>query len=526
MTRRPPSSDRRRRWVLAVAGVVLIAVGVGAAFWPTGGADRPDAAAVPAGAATPVGAPIASATSSPAASGSWSAPLDIPADATDEERLRIKLTYDLIALPVDRLDILRAVRGVDVVSPRILGDSVYAAVRDTDVDAVRAVLPEVVVTPNEAVEADDVQSPVPSWGLDAVDNSAAASDDAYLYDSSGAGVTAFVVDSGVQSDHPDFGGRVDAAAGHDEVGDGRGTEDCNGHGTHVAGTIGSTTYGVAKDVRIVPVRVLGCGRTGSLLDVLYGMLWISQNNDPAQSVVNMSLGSPKVDIVNSFADDLVDQGFVVAVAAGNETQDACNVSPASAPKPLTVGAFDRTRGLAWYSNFGTCVDILAPGSDITSTWIGSSVNTISGTSMASPHVAGLAARLLQLHPTWATPQVQQELTRAEATGHISGLPTGTPDLVAAIPGVPRIATLVATADPAGLALAWTTNGIGTFTSFALTVTDTTTSREHPVTVSGARSSTVFTDVLPGHAYTVSITGSARMPSGATVATEPVTASGP
>lgn len=520
MSQRHRPTHRRRWGALGLLGVLLVVAGVGFAIRPT----VDDTRSVPTSevrAAQP-----APATPSPAPTEAWSAPLGIPADATDEERLRIKLAYDLVAVPADRLEQLQSLPGVTVVSPRTLDDVAYAAVRETDVAAVRDALPEATVIPNDLVSADQAQTPVPSWGLDAVDNSSAVGDNAYLYDSTGAGVTAFVVDSGVQSDHPDFGGRVDVAAGHDEVGDGRGTEDCNGHGTHVAGTIGSTTYGVAKDVRIVPVRVLGCGRTGSIIDVLYGMLWIEQNNDSAQSVVNMSLGSPQISLVDEFAADLVEAGFVVVVAAGNEAQDACNVSPASAPAPLTVGAFDTERALAWYSNFGSCVDILAPGSDITSTWLGSTTNTISGTSMASPHVAGLAARLLQLHPAWVTAEVQQELTTAAATGHISGLPAGTPDLVAAIPGIPRIASLTVSTDAAGLAIAWATNDIGSFTSFALTVTDTTTGREYPVTVSGSRSSTVFTDRQPGHAYTVLITGTARMPSGALVAMDPVTASAP
>ncbi|MDQ1137288.1 subtilisin family serine protease [Microbacterium sp. SORGH_AS 1204] len=521
MSHRPRPTSRRRWWVLGITGCVLIATGVTAAVWPAGDDVRSSVASE-----VLASAPRAAATPDPSAVGSWSEPLGIPADATDDERLQIKLSYDLVAVPAAQFDRLRTIPGVDIVSPRTLDDTVYAAVRDADVAAVRAALPDVEVTPNKTFEADDAQTPVPSWGLDAVDNTDAARDDNYLYDSTGAGVTAFVLDSGVQSDHPDFGGRVDAAAGHDEVGDGRGTEDCNGHGTHVAGTIGSTTYGVAKAVRIVPVRVIGCGQGGSVLDMLYGMLWIYQNNAPEQSVVNMSVGSPTVQQVNDFADGLTEAGFVVVVAAGNDSQDACNTSPAGAAQPLTVGAFDTTRTLAWYSNWGSCVDILAPGSDITSTWIGSQVSTISGTSMASPHVAGLAARLLERHPTWTTTEVQQELTRATATGHIAGLPAGTPNLVAAIPGTPRIASLSVTADPAGLALAWTTNRIGAFSTFALTVVDTTTGQEYPVTVSATRSSIVFTDAQSGHAYTASVVGTATMPSGAVVTTDPVTATGP
>ena len=517
MSQRPRPLGRFRWWALGVTGALLVACGLFAA----GVAPLPETHGV-AAASLPTPGP----STSPPVAGTWSDALGIPTDATDEERLRIKLTYDMVTVPVDREADLRAVEGVEVVYSKTFGDTVYAVVASRDAAMVAASVPGAVVTPNEKITASVDQSPVPSWGLDAVDNTAAAGDDHYLYDSDGTGVTAYVVDSGVQSDHPDFGGRVDAAAGHDEVGDGRGTEDCNGHGTHVAGTIGSTTYGVAKKVRIVPVRVLGCGREGSYFDLLFGMIWIAEDNDSAQSVVNMSIGSPKADLVNAFAEDLVDAGFVVAVAAGNETQNACNTSPASAPKLITVGAFDSSRSLAWYSNFGPCVDILAPGSDITSTWPGSSTAVASGTSMASPHVAGLAARLLQLNPTWGPPQVQAALTSAAASGHISGLPAATVNLVAAVPGVPKIVTVAATPAADGFAIAWTTNAIGTFTAFTVAVTDTTTGRAFPVTVSALRSSTVFTDVQAGHTYAVAVAGTARMPDGTVVTTDTMTANGP
>lgn len=514
MSHQPRPSGGRRWWALGLTGVLLVALGVTvSAVSAAPRSSTPDDDADPR-------VPIVSTP------GSWSDDLGIPAGASDEQRLQVKLSYDLVAVPLDEFAGLLATPGVEVVHPETRGRTVYAAVPSTDVAAVRAGVPAAIVTPNAVVQATADESPVPSWGLDVVDNSAAASDGAYLYDSTGQGVTAYVVDTGVQSTHPDFGGRVDAAAGHDEVGDGKGTEDCNGHGTHVAGTIGSTTYGVAKDVRIVPVRVLGCDGKGSVLDILYGLLWIYDNESADQAVINMSLGAQKIDIFNQIADEGVDAGFVMAVAAGNDTQDACNASPASASEVITVGAFDNTRALAWYSNFGSCVDILAPGSGITSTWIGSSTNTISGTSMASPHVAGLAARLLQLHPTWHTADVQSALTTSAAQGHISGLPAGTINLVAAIPGVPKIASLQATRSSSGIALAWTTNDIGTFQSFSVTVTDTTTHRSYPVTVTALRSATVFLDVQVGHAYTAQVTGAARMPSGAVLATDPATATVP
>lgn len=510
-TPRPPGrrpSGARRWWAVGIVGALLTTAGV-VGVWPS-------APATPEAAASPPPAPAVAA-----ATPSWSEAIGIPADATEEERLRIELSYDLVAVPTARYDQLRALPDVSEVSPVTRGDTVYVAVPAAEVPTILAVIPEARFLPNEIVTASADQTPTPSWGLDAVDNTAALTDDHYLYDSTGAGVTAFIVDSGVQSSHPDFGGRVDAANGHSEVDDGRGTEDCNGHGTHVAGTVGSTTYGVAKDVRIVPVRVLGCGREGSGLALLYAMFWIYDNHDGANAVINMSLGLPRNAFVDDIIDDGIELGFVIVVAAGNETQDACNVSPAGAPDLLTVGAIDSSRTLAWYSNYGPCVDILAPGSGITSTYLDSSTAVFDGTSMATPHVVGLAARLRQLHPAWGPAEVQAALTTAAATGHVVDLPAGTPNLLAALPAVPRITALTATADPAGVALAWTTNDIGTPTAFSVTVTDTSTGRAYPVVVAGLHGSTVFTEVASGRTYSVSVTGTVRMPAGTASTTDTV-----
>ena len=178
------------------------------------------------------------------------------------------------------------------------------------------------------------------------------------------------------------------------------------------------------------------------------------------------------------------------------------------------------------SNRGPCVDVLAPGGSITSTSKDGGSGLASGTSLSSPHVAGLAARLLQEHPTWTAADVSQSFANTGARGHVGNVPANTTDLLAVIPAEPKITALTASTVSAGTKLSWTTNGIGTFTSFAVTVTDTTTGRSYPVTVSGSRSSTVFTNRVSGHAYTVSISGSARMPSGASVTPATVTASVP
>ena len=510
-------STPRRRGVAAAlaAGLALVGAVTATAWW------GPVSAA-------PDGARAATFAPAPQPEGS-SAVIDdfpIPADATDAEREQIKLSYDIVAVPVDQRDEVLSVPGVSAVAPVTVGDTFVVAVPASSADLVRASVPDAVVAPNPVVTVASDETPVPSWGLDVVDNTASAHDDHYLYDSTGAGVTAFVIDSGVQSTHPDFGGRVDAAAGKDFVGDGNGTEDCFGHGTHVAGTIGSTTYGVAKEVRIIPVRVFGCQGQGSGYDILRALDWIYRTYPTGtQSVINMSLGMPTFSYVDAYVNALSDRGFVIAAAAGNDAKDACTSSPASAAKAITTGAYADDNAFAWYSNTGPCVKILAPGSDITSTWIGSQVAVDSGTSMASPHVAGLVARLLLEHPSWKSADVLQYFGTSAATGHITGVPSNTVNQVAAVPGVPRVKSLTATAAASGIALSWTTNGIGTFTTFSLEVTDTTAGRSYPVTVSALRSSTVFTDVVSGHAYTITLTGSARMPSGALVTTDPLTVAG-
>ena len=512
------TTPRPRRWLLAaLAGlaVVLGIVGAVRLVASVSSADASSAEAPGAAVATP---------SAPADTPSFAEQVPVPPGAGDDERRRIELSYSLVEVPADRLDDLRAV-APGAIGAQSLAGTAYVAVPAEQIEAVRATFPSSPVTPNTEIRATSDETPAPSWGLDAIDTPAATLDNHHLYDSTGVGTTVYVVDTGIQSTHPDFNGRVDAADGHTEVDDGNGTEDCNGHGTHVAGTVGSTTYGVAKQTRLVPVRVMGCDGKGTFLAYLYGLIWIYNNHTGAQSVITMSLGLPKNDTANQLVQIGVDQGYVVTVAAGNETQDACNVSPASEPTAITVGAIDSTRAIAWYSNSGTCVTLFAPGSDITSTWIGSSTNTISGTSMATPHVAGLAARLLQEHPAWGQTEVKAALTSPpDASGHLTGLPAGTPNIFASLPGVPRVVSVTATATADGEALAWTINDIGTVTVFSATVTDTTTGRVYPVVIAGVTTSTVFLDGQAGHAYTVQVGATGTLPTGVVVTSDPATAS--
>lgn len=286
---------------------------------------------------------------------------------------------------------------------------------------------EEVATPNEEVAAPDVGAAAsdtvqtnPTWGLDRIDQRALPLNAAYNYLPTGAGVNVYVIDTGINIAHTQFGGR--ASDGYDVVDGALPAADCNGHGTHVASTIGGNTYGVAKGVQLIGVRVLNCAGSGTYSGVIAGIDWVTRQKRayPTKAMVaNMSLGGGRTSAVDNAVSNSINAGVVYVVAAGNSSANACNYSPAATPNAITVGATTNTDGRASFSNFGACVDIFAPGQTITSAWHTSNTatNTISGTSMAAPHVAGVVALYLQTQPT-ASPATITNQLRARATANV------------------------------------------------------------------------------------------------------------
>ena len=272
-----------------------------------------------------------------------------------------------------------------------------------------------------------------TWGIDRIDQANLPLNQLYSYTNTGVGVTAYIIDTGIRYTHTEFGGR--AVRGYDAVTTNGDAADCNGHGTHVSGTVGGATYGVAKGVRLVAVRVLNCRGSGSNSGVIAGIDWVTGNHvGTAPAVANMSLGGGASTAIDNAVKNSIADGVTYAIAAGNGNffgiaQNACNYSPARVPEALTVGATTSTDAKASYSNYGTCVDLFAPGSGITSAWYRSDTqtNTISGTSMATPHVAGVAALYLQGNPGATPSTVAAAITGGATVGKVTSPGAGSPN---------------------------------------------------------------------------------------------------
>lgn len=338
----------------------------------------------------------------------------------------------------------------------------------------------------------------PAWGIDRIDQRSSMLDDRYNYRLNGSGVTVYVFDSGVNSSHEEFGGRVQP--GFTVINDGYGFEDCAGHGTHTASLVGGSTYGVAKAVTIVPVRVLNCSNGNSSSATLYTAInWIIEHHQAGTpAIVNMSVGMTKSIALNDAVKSLIADGLIVVAAAGNQNRDACLYSPGSEPSAITVGAIDRADVRATYSNWGSCIDIFAPGSDLVGAWVGSpsTYRSSSGTSNAAPIVSGLVALMLQESPGLTQEQVQAKLNENATRDVLFNIGTGSPNLLAYSRLDGAVALPPSTTTPSAsttIPAATTTVPVQTTVPVATTTVQTT-------------STTIAPRIVPGQVHTCSVPG--------------------
>ncbi|MGW0434170.1 S8 family peptidase [Micromonospora sp. NPDC003197] len=283
------------------------------------------------------------------------------------------------------------------------------------------------VEQDRTVQPTTVQTNAP-WNLDRIDQPALPMNSTYSFTSAGTGVKAYIIDSGVQIGHQDFGGQ--AIYGYDAVDGLPPANDCTGHGTHAAGTVGGTWWGVAKDVVLVAVKVFDCGVPGQLSTVIAGINWVTADHLPGQpAVANLGVQTSSSSALNTAVTNAIADGVSYTVAAGNSNANACNYSPGSTPTAITVGATGPNDARASWSNFGPCLDFFAPGVTVTSTWYTSisATTPLSGTSQAAPHLAGAVARVLSNNPTWTPAQVQSYLVSTATIGVVTNPGTGSPN---------------------------------------------------------------------------------------------------
>lgn len=294
---------------------------------------------------------------------------------------------------------------------------------EADAEALSQDFRVALVEEDGVVTADATQTN-PPWGLDRIDQRNLPLNATYNYNWTGAGVRVYVIDTGIRTTHSQFGGR--ASNVFDAFG-GSGA-DCNGHGTHVSGTVGGSTYGVAKGALLRGVRVLDCNGSGSTSGVIAGVDWVRQNHI-APAVANMSLGGGVSTALDTAVNNLHNANVTIAVAAGNSNANACNSSPSRAVNAITTGSTTTTDARSSFSNFGTCLDLFAPGSSILSAWFTSNTATaaLSGTSMASPHVAGVAALYKQANPSASSTTIRNAIVNNATTGVVTNAGSGSPN---------------------------------------------------------------------------------------------------
>jgi subtilisin family serine protease len=298
---------------------------------------------------------------------------------------------------------------------RLTDAQLHALQRDRDVLA---------IDPNQRVGLDSVQTPTPNWGVDRIDQRNLPLNSSYSYVNTGRTVTLYVIDTGINVSHPNFGGR--AAVAFDALG-GTGL-DCNGHGTHIAGIAGSTTYGVAKEVQLRAVRVLDCNGTGTFANIIAGVNWV-QVNSPGPSVALMALGGTKSASLDAAVNSLAASGVFVTVSGGSSAADACNFSPQGASGAFGVIRSTQTDTSPTSNNFGPCVKMHAPGTSITSTWLGTGTMTLSGTAMAAAHAAGVAAMFKQAVNDVPSTVVSAFLLGVATQGVLTGVHPQSPNLL-------------------------------------------------------------------------------------------------